>query len=650
MSIYAGWKMSDRIRIQRRKQFVDSYSYPQLVTDTSGLRMGTTTALVSHDIGSISLRPQARLTVIQPGDFYEQEADRLAQQVMGIDDRANNNTIQRETSLQEEENLQLKSLGNTITPLIQQEETPSEEEEEEEELVQAKSSRQRFDDGELAASSDISNKLHSRKGQGKPLADSVRTFMEPRFGVNFDDVKVHTDGEAVQMARKLGAQAFTFGNDVYFGAGKAPGNNELTAHELTHVVQQTGAVQSKAISNPGITQIGMKRIQRNLSQSLPVTHGAFEVDMQTRQGALSTPPTQSGLDGYIRFVPNLTAPNSNPIVMIQIVKLTDLGGADVNSATTPAAQAPRGTLGQPGLRTQDDADRGIEGGFKTDVHHRPNSTAPGVTQGSPLSPRYNFQPAAPGTTGVVGQTAQPAQYGGGIGGNVGQTPGFKRSNNAADIRSASLYDTPGTASAAANLNFSFETAARGEDTMINYGAVKWGFGLRAGRVVDEYISVQDTQSATFDETLERHRDFYVHEPVTFYFDFNKDKLNPSEAAKIDAFLAYLGRNPDVQMSLEGFADVSGRSSAYNADLSLRRAQSVEAALLSKGIAASRIDGIIVGSGASTAATTDAGTGDQGGNPAVGADQNTEANRWANRRVVLTFRHVPAATPAPGGTP
>jgi hypothetical protein len=47
------------------------------------------------------------------------------------------------------------------------------------------------------------------------------------------------------MNQELGAQAFTHGSDVYFGAGKSPGNNELTAHELTHVVQQTGEVQRK---------------------------------------------------------------------------------------------------------------------------------------------------------------------------------------------------------------------------------------------------------------------------------------------------------------------------------------------------------------------------------------------------------------------
>jgi outer membrane protein OmpA-like peptidoglycan-associated protein len=187
----------------------------------------------------------------------------------------------------------------------------------------------------------------------------------------------------------------------------------------------------------------------------------------------------------------------------------------------------------------------------------------------------------------------------------------------------------------------FESVALGEDTGVIYGAVEWGFGLRAGSVVNEHVSVSPGQSATFDEALERHRDFYVHEPVTFYFPFDSDALSAAEAAKIDTFLPYLTRNPDVELSLEGFADQVGGASDYNLDLSLRRAQSVEAALLARGVAAARINGILIGRGASTSATGDAGTGDVGGDAAVGADQRREANRWANRRVVLSFSHVPA---------
>jgi Domain of unknown function (DUF4157) len=74
------------------------------------------------------------------------------------------------------------------------------------------------------------------------LPGSVRAYMEPRFGVDFSQVHVHTGSAALQMNRAVGAQAFTHGSDIYFGAGHSPTNLELTAHELTHVVQQTGGV------------------------------------------------------------------------------------------------------------------------------------------------------------------------------------------------------------------------------------------------------------------------------------------------------------------------------------------------------------------------------------------------------------------------
>jgi hypothetical protein len=68
--------------------------------------------------------------------------------------------------------------------------------------------------------------------------------MEPRFGVDFSQVRVHTDGAAVQMNRDLNAQAFAHGSNIYFGAGKynpsSSDGKQLLAHELTHVVQQTG--------------------------------------------------------------------------------------------------------------------------------------------------------------------------------------------------------------------------------------------------------------------------------------------------------------------------------------------------------------------------------------------------------------------------
>src|SRR5437870_10133709 len=76
---------------------------------------------------------------------------------------------------------------------------------------------------------------------GQSLDAGTRAFMEPRFGHDFSQVRVHTDAKAAESARVVNALAYTVGRDVVFGAGQhASGTSEgrrLMAHELTHVVQ-----------------------------------------------------------------------------------------------------------------------------------------------------------------------------------------------------------------------------------------------------------------------------------------------------------------------------------------------------------------------------------------------------------------------------
>lgn len=88
----------------------------------------------------------------------------------------------------------------------------------------------------------IYTRLNRSRGGGQPLREVDRSFMGKKFGVNFSEVRVHTDGNAVQMSRELNAEAFTQGRDIYFGAGRySPGTSlgkKLLAHELTHVLQQ----------------------------------------------------------------------------------------------------------------------------------------------------------------------------------------------------------------------------------------------------------------------------------------------------------------------------------------------------------------------------------------------------------------------------
>ena len=175
---------------------------------------------------------QTKLTVGAPGDKYEQEADSMAAKVMRMPDSAIQQPIQRQTG-EETEAVQMQPLVNSITPLVQRSSGKEEE-------VQMKSGVQRASDGSSVASGRLESQLAGSKGGGSALPDDVRSFMEPRFGADFSNVKVHTDSNAVQMNKELGAQAFAHGSDIYYGAGKSPEKNELTAHELTHVVQQNG--------------------------------------------------------------------------------------------------------------------------------------------------------------------------------------------------------------------------------------------------------------------------------------------------------------------------------------------------------------------------------------------------------------------------
>jgi hypothetical protein len=87
--------------------------------------------------------------------------------------------------------------------------------------------------------------VRSLQGRGQPLPILVREFMEPRMGYDLSPVRVHTDTQSADLARSVNALAFATGSDIVFGASQyRPDSDEgktLLAHELTHVVQQTGA-------------------------------------------------------------------------------------------------------------------------------------------------------------------------------------------------------------------------------------------------------------------------------------------------------------------------------------------------------------------------------------------------------------------------
>jgi pyrrolidone-carboxylate peptidase len=165
-------------------------------------------------------RLQAKLTIGSPGDEYEREADRVAEQVtrraaVDVSDVSSSPPprVQRACSC-----------GGTCSKCQER----SEEE----------PTLRRSPDGPAPSEAPRSVQ-ETLRSSGRPLERSLRERLEPRFGADFSGVRVHTDSPS---ARDVSALAYTVGRDVVFAPGQyAPGTaqgDRLIAHELTHVVQQ----------------------------------------------------------------------------------------------------------------------------------------------------------------------------------------------------------------------------------------------------------------------------------------------------------------------------------------------------------------------------------------------------------------------------
>ena len=96
--------------------------------------------------------------------------------------------------------------------------------------------------GPPAVDDDVESRIRSLRGRGRPLAGPEKKFFESRFGRDFGRVRLHTDGQSMDLAKRVSAKAFAVGENIVFGRGYyQPGTRdgrELMAHELTHVVQQ----------------------------------------------------------------------------------------------------------------------------------------------------------------------------------------------------------------------------------------------------------------------------------------------------------------------------------------------------------------------------------------------------------------------------
>ena len=235
---------------------------------------------------------QAKLSIGEPNDKYEQEANAVAAQVVQkINQPQTQQSVQRvDEETENKDTLQMKPLANIqrfdppgeeepkeeiddlqMKPLanIQRFDPPGEEEPKEEiDDLQMKPTLQRVgrDGGEI--SQELESEIQSARGSGSALDPALQRSMRQSMGADFSGVKIHTDSQSDQLNQVLQAKAFTTGSDVFFRAGEynpsSKSGQELIAHELTHVVQQSGGTVQKQSDTD--TEVSSSLQSKSLSQ------------------------------------------------------------------------------------------------------------------------------------------------------------------------------------------------------------------------------------------------------------------------------------------------------------------------------------------------------------------------------------------------
>ena len=207
----------------------------------------------THGNASVQRLIQYKLSVSQPGDPYEQEADRVAEAVTQATEPSGGAVaIDREPDTDLTINRMCADCGEEVSRAA----SPDEDSEQDAMSLQRQPEEDKDKEGVVARAPSgdapavdgpVEEGIRGLSGNGSPLPSAVRSSMESSVGYDFNAVRVHTDSNASHLARAVNARAFTVGSDIVFGSGEySPASKDgqkLLAHELTHVVQQTGPVQ-----------------------------------------------------------------------------------------------------------------------------------------------------------------------------------------------------------------------------------------------------------------------------------------------------------------------------------------------------------------------------------------------------------------------
>jgi outer membrane protein OmpA-like peptidoglycan-associated protein len=224
------------------------------------------------------------------------------------------------------------------------------------------------DDGPGAAPPIVHDVLRS---PGRPLDGETRRYFEPRFGHDFSKVRVHTDQQAAASARSVNAVAYAVGNDIAFESGRyRPGTitgRRLLAHELAHVIQQSGTPRATTLQIGSAADASEKEAE---SVAARVTEGRAPVPVQRASGSLQRQANDSDP------VSNADPPGASPAGSPQPSQTGSGSDASVKAPASPEKPehcAPPDDLGCA-------TDAAPTAGAATTVSFAVNSSALSVSQ------------------------------------------------------------------------------------------------------------------------------------------------------------------------------------------------------------------------------------------------------------------------------
>ena len=216
---------------------------------------------------------QAKLTIGEPNDKYEQEADRVAAKVVQQINHPAPVSMAQDEQEQGKERVMLGELSMKPMPVIREVEAM----EEGEDLQMKSILRRREAIVGREVSTDLETAINRARGGGQPLNAGLQQSMGQAMGADFSGVKIHTDTTANKLSQSIQAQAFTTGQDVFFKQGSynphSQQGQQLIAHELTHVMQQNNGqhLQADKQSSKNTAKLNYERSKHSGSIQRTVT-------------------------------------------------------------------------------------------------------------------------------------------------------------------------------------------------------------------------------------------------------------------------------------------------------------------------------------------------------------------------------------------